>query len=74
MQVLVLKFSEKKMITFRIELSIFITESDNDHFSVMITFEPLLKSNEAITGPLPSIVIITGVITNHYLTSNGFRK
>ena len=63
-------FLEKVMITFRSENTIFITESDNDYFLVIITFGPSLKSNghkmshySHITWSLPSKVIITCAIT-----------
>ena len=68
------------MITFRVEHWIFITESDNDYFLVIITFEPSLLSNDhkmshysVITWLLPSKMIITCAITSHYLRGDGNR-
>ena len=73
-------FLEKVMITFRSENTIFITESDNNYFLVIITFGPSLKSNghkmshySHITWSLPSKVIITCAITSHYLRGDGNR-
>ena len=74
------------MITFQSENTFFITEGDDDHFLVIITLCPLLKSDErkgdhygVITGSLrvdyassPSKVIITCFITPHYLAGDGF--
>ena len=51
------------MVTFQKGNTIFITEGDNDHFLVIITFGPSLKSND---HELSHYSLIT-VESDHYL-------
>ena len=66
------------IVTFWSKNTIFITESGDDHFLVIITHWPSPKSNDhkmghywVITRWLLSKVIITCVITSHYFVGDG---
>ena len=59
-------FFEEVMITFQSENTFFITEGDDDHFLVIITLCPLLKSDEGKGDHYGVIYRHYGLITPHH--------
>ena len=54
------------MITFQSENTFLITEGDDDHFLVIITLCPLLKSNDHELSHYPLITVESDHYLRHY--------